>query len=295
MKTLTLLLLSLGILPCSADTPTQAPNQQVQMTVYSTADALQDATAAFHILSRVNPLCCSMKYPTLRDEDELPVDEQIRQLTQKLRPHCARLRQLPPEQLLQVCMLTDAVLWQSDWIYTGYCTEVLPDIEFEWLDWGFEELANCASLIKDRLNAPGATDEEKAAWGELLQELGGAASLEIPGRLLNERWAKDYKTALIFYKEFCTAAAEEDEATSLKMLGEQAEVLEYFRQSGDIELLRVNALVAAFEEALDTMKDKSPFPRPILPEKYCTPARMQALEPFFTALPALKSLLLDTK
>ena len=192
-------------------------------------------------------------------------------------------------------MLADAILWQSDWIYTGYCTEVLPDIQFEWLDWGFEELANCARLIKDRLNAPGATDEEKAAWLELLQELGGTASLEIPDRLLNERWAKDFKTALTFYQAFCTAAAEKDEATCLKMLNEQAEVLAYFRQSGDVELLRVNALVAAFEEALDTMKDASPFPRPILSEKYCTPARMQALEPFFTALPALKSLLLDTK
>ncbi|MBR5194861.1 MAG: hypothetical protein IKW48_01820 [Akkermansia sp.] len=294
MKTIPLLLLSLGLLPCAATIPTQAPTRQVQAT-YTTADALQNATEAYHILSRVNPLCCSMKYPSLRDEDELPVDEQIRQLTQKLRPHCARLRQLPPEQLLQVCMLTDAVLWQSDWIYTGYCTEVLPDIEFEWIDWGFEELANCARLIKDRLNAPGATDEEKAAWRKLLQELGGEAALEIPGRLLNERWAKDYKTALTFYQEFCTAAAVKDEATCLKMLSEQAEVLAYFRQSGDVELLRVNALVAAFEEALDTMKDKSPFPRPILSEKYCTPARMQALEPFFTALPALKSLLLDTK
>ena len=171
----------------------------------------------------------------------------------------------------------------------------LPDIEFEWLDWGFEELANCASLIKDRLNAPGATNEEKAAWRELLQELGGAASLEIPDRLLNERWAKDYKTALTFYQEFCTAAAEKDEATCLKMLDEQTEVLAYFRQSGDVELLRVNALVAAFEKALDTMKDKSPFPRPILSKKCCTLARMQALEPFFMALPALKPLLLDTK
>ena len=294
MKTLPLLLLSLGLFPCSADSPAQAPTRQMQ-AAYSTADALQDATAAYHILSRVNPLCCSMKYPTLKDEDELPTHEQIRQLTQKLRPHCARLRQLPPEQLLQVCMLADAVLWQSDWIYTGYCTEVLPDIQFEWLDWGFEELANCARLIKDRLNDPGATDEEKAAWRELLQELGGEKSLDIPGKLLNERWAKDYKTALTFYQEFCTAAAEKDEATCLKKLDEQAEVLEYFRQGGEMELLRVNALVAAFEEALDTMKDASPFPRPILPKKHRTPARIQALEPFFTALPALKSLLLDTK
>ena len=294
MKTLPLLLLCLGLFPCSADMPAQAPTRQEQ-AAYTTADALQDATAAFHVLSRVNTLCSSMDYPGLRDEDELPVPEQIRQITQKVRPYCARLRQLPPEQLKQVCMLTDAILWQSDWIVRNYCSEVVPDIEFEWLDWGFEELATCAYLIQRRLDSRTATGEEKAAWHELLQELGGEKSLDIPGKLLNERWAKDYKTALNFYKEFCAAATEKNEAACLNKLDEQAEVLEYFRQGGELELLRVNALVAAFEEALDTMRDKSPFPRPILTKKRRTPARMQALEPFFSSVPALKTLLFDTK
>ncbi len=294
MKTLPVLLLCLGLLPCSADTPAQAPAPQVQ-AAYTAADALRDTTAAYHILSRVNSLISNITYPALRDEDALPFPEQIQQITQELRPYCARLRQLPPEQLKQVCVLTDAVLWQSDWIITSYCTEVIPDIAFEWLDRGFKELATCASLIRRRLDTPSATAEEKAAWRELLQELGGEAALEIPDRLLNERWAKDYKTALTFYQEFCTAAAEKDEATCLKKLGEQAKVLEYFRRGGETELLRVNALVAAFEEALDTMREKSPFPRPILPEKLLTPTRMQALEPFFSSVPALKTLLFDTK
>lgn len=294
MKTLSLLLLSLGLLPCSADLPAQAPAPQVK-AAYSTQDALKDATAAYHILSRVNTLCSSIDYPGLRDEEALPVPEQIRQITQKVRPYCARLRQLPPEQLKQVCMLTDAILWQSDWIVRNYCSEVVADIAFEWLDWGFEELATCAYLIQRRLDSRTATGEEKAAWNELLQELGGEKSLDIPGKLHNERWAKDYKTALNFYKEFCAAATEKNEAACLNKLDEQAEVLEYFRQGGELELLRVNALVAAFEEALDTMRDESPFPRPILPKKHRTPARMQALEPFFTAIPALKPLLCDTK
>ena len=294
MKTLPLLLLSLGLFPCSADTPAQAPTQQVQ-AAYSTQDALKDATAAYHILSHVNPLCCSIKYPAIRDEKALPVPEQIRQITQKIRPYSTRLRQLPPEQLKQVCMLTDAILWQSDWIITDYCSEVVPDIAFEWLNWGFEELRICAGLVKDGLDSPSATAEEKAAWRELLNELGGEKSLDIPGKLLNERWAKDYKTALNFYKEFCAAATEKNEAACLNKLDKQAEILEYFRQGGELELLRVNALVAAFEEALDTMRDESPFSRPILPKKRRTPARMQALEPFFTAIPALKPLLFDTK
>jgi hypothetical protein len=262
---------------------------------YSTQDALKDATAAYHILSHVNPLCCIIKYPALRDEEALPVPDQIRQITQKIRPYSTRLRQLPPEQLKQVCMLTDAILWQSDWIVTDYCTEVVPDIAFEWLAWGFEALSTCARLVKDRLDSPSATSEEKAAWRELLNELGGEASLELPDKLLQERWAKDYKTALTFYKEFCAAATEKNEAKCLRKLEEQAEVMEYFRKGGEMELLRVNALVSAFEEALYTMRDESPFPRPILPKKRRTPARMQALEPFFTTMPALKSLLLNSK
>ena len=294
MKTHPLLLLSLGILPCSAATPAQAPTLQMQ-AAYSTENALQDATAAYHILSHVNPLCCSIKYPAIRDEKALPVPEQIRQITQKIRPYSTRLRQLPPEQLKQVCMLADAILWQSDWVVRDYCSEVVPDIAFEWLDWGFEELGTCAGLVKKRLDCPTATAEEKSAWYELIQELGGEVVLELPDKLLQERWAKDYKTALTFYKEFCAATTEQNEAVCLRKLAEQAEVLAYFRQSGDVELLRVNALVAAFEEALDTMKDASPFPRPILPKKRRTPARMQALEPFFTAIPALKPLLFDSK
>ena len=294
MKTIPLFLLSLGLLPSSADTPVQVPATQVQVA-YSTQDALKDATAAYHILSHLNPLCCIIKYPALRNEEALPVPEQIRQITQKIRPYSTRLRQLPPEQLKQVCMLADAILWQSDWIVTDYCSEVVPDIAFEWLNWGFEELRICAGLVKDRLDSPSATSEEKAAWRELLKELGGEASLELPDKLLQERWAKDYKTALTFYKEFCAAAKEKNEAMCLRKLEEQAEVLEYFRQGGEMELLRVNALVYAFAEALATMKDDSPFPRPILPKMRRTPARMQALEPFFTTMPAMKSLLLNSK
>ena len=289
-----LLLLSLGLLPCSAAIPAQVTTPQVQ-EAYSTQDALKDATEAYHILSHVNPLCFRIRYPRLRDDDELPVPEQIRQITQKVRPYCARLRQLPPEQLKQVCMLADAILWHSDWLVRKYCSEELPDIQFEWLDWGFEELENCASLIRQRLDSSTATAEEKAAWRELLQEFGGEASLEIPRRLHNERRTRDCNTVLTFFRDFCAAAAEMDEAACLSKLEEQAKVLASFHQSGEMELLWVNAMVAAFEDGLGYMRDECPFPRPILPKKRRTPARMQALEPFFSAIPALKPLLFDTK
>jgi hypothetical protein len=48
MKTLLLLLLSFGILPCSADLPALAPTRQVQ-AAYSTQQALNDALSLYRL------------------------------------------------------------------------------------------------------------------------------------------------------------------------------------------------------------------------------------------------------
>lgn len=225
-----------------------------------------------------------------------PQAEYIRKITQEIRPAIARLRTLPPEQLQQVCLLADAILWQRDWIEVTYCTEINPDIAFEWMDYGFELLDCYTDSIRKRLHSQATPVTEKAAWLELLQEFGGEAALELPGKLLQQRWAKDYKTALGFFKEICAAATEPNEAACLAKLREQAEVLEYFRQGGEMELLRINGLVEGFREALSTLTTlakNSPFPHPVLPEHHRTAARMAALEPFFTALPELRNLLLE--
>lgn len=276
-------LLVFTLLPCTAATALQAPAPQVQAAYYTTQAALDDAMTAYHGLSRI----ISNMYG-----DE-PKAEYIRKVTQEIRPCIARLRTLPPEQLKQVCMLADAILWQRDWIEVTYCTEIDPDIEFEWMEYGFELLECCTSSIRKRLHSKSTPEAEKAAWRELLQEFGGEAALELPGKLLQERWAKDYKTALGFFKGICAAAAEKNEAACLAKLREQAGVLEYFRQGGDVELLRVNGLVEGFREALVTLRLDSPFPRPVLPEKHRTAARMAALQPFFIALPELRNLLLE--
>ena len=70
-------------------------------------------------------------------------------------------------------------------------------------------------------------------------------------------------------------------------------MLEYFRQGGEMELLRVSGLVEGFREALRTLGKESPFPRPVLPVKRRTAARMAALQPFYTTLPELRNLLLE--
>lgn len=281
MKSLPFLLV-FALLPCTAATALQAPAPQVQ-AAYTTPAALGDVMTVYDGLNRI----ISNMYG-----DE-PQEEYIRKHTQKIRPSIARLRTLPPEQLKQVCLLADAILWQRGWIEVTYCTEINPDIAFEWMDYGFELLYSYTDNISKRLHSKSTPEAEKAAWHELLQEFGGEAALELPGKLLQQRWAKDYKTALGFFKEVCTAAAEKNEAACLAKLREQAGVLEYFRQGGEMELLRVNGLVEGFREALSTLQEASPFPRPVLPEHHRTAARMAALEPFFTALPELRNLLLE--
>lgn len=281
MKSLPFLLV-FTLLPCTAATALQAPAPQVQ-AAYTTPAALGDVMTVYDGLNRI----ISNLYG-----DE-PQEEYIRTITQKIRPAIARLRSLPPEQLKQVCLLADAILWQRGWIEVTYCTEINPDIEFEWMDYGFELLDSYTDNISKRLHSKSTPEAEKAAWHELLQEFGGEAALELPGKLLQQRWAKDYKTALGFFKEICAAAVEKNEASCLAKLREQTGVLEYFRQGGEMELLRVNGLVEGFREALSTLQKESPFPHPVLPEHRRTAARMAALEPFFTALPELRNLLLE--
>ena len=281
MKSLPFLLV-FALLPCTAATAPQAPAPQVQ-AAYTTQAALNDVMTVYDGLNRI----ISNMYG-----DE-PQAEYIRKITQEIRPGIARLRVLPPEQLQQVCLLADAILWQRGWIEVTYCTEINPDIEFEWMDYGFELLYSYTDNISKRLHSKSTPEAEKAAWHVLLQEFGGESALELPGKLLQQRWAKDYKTVLGFFTEICAAAAEKDEAVCLAKLREQAEVLEYFRQGGEMELLRVSGLVEGFREALRTLGKESPFPRPVLPVKRRTAARLAALQPFFTALPELRNLLLE--
>lgn len=182
-------------------------------------------------------------------------------------------------------MLADAILWQKEWIKDELMVEHGIDTDRDEMDiiHGFEKLAVEAEWLRSIEKSP-----EREA---LLREFGGEATLDLPARLLQERWAKDYKTALTFYKEFCAAACEADETTALSKLREQAEVLAYFQKGGDLEMIRINNLARTYVDFM--LFDVELLPK--IPKNQLTPARMQALEPFFTALPALKSLLLDTK
>ena len=81
------------------------------------------------------------------------------------------------------------------------------------------------------------------------------------------------------------------DTTALSKLREQAEVLAYFQKGGELEMIRVNSLAHTYINFM--LYDVGGLPSPA--RNLLTPARMQALEPFFTAIPALKPLLFDTK
>ncbi len=277
MKTLLLLLLSFGILPCSADLPAQAPAPQVQ-EAYSTQQALDDVLSLYRLYFAGKSINIH-----LYEGENLPHGLQL--LTKSIHPKCEKLRQLSSEQLRQVCMLADAILWQSAWIEDELMVEHGIDTDLDEMDiiHGFEKLAVEAEWLRSIEKSP-----EREA---LLREFGGEATLDLPARLLQERWAKDYKTAFTFYKEFCAAACEADETTALSKLRGQAEVLSYFQKGGELEMLRVNSLAHTYINFM--LYDVGELPSPA--RNLLTPARMQALEPFFTAIPALKPLLFDTK
>lgn len=217
--------------------------------------------------------------------------ENIRAATAAIRPHIERLKQLPPPQLQELCLLADGILWQSDWLYGmylgefGVLCEAAPPM-------GMEMLVCLSGVVTERLKSTKTTAEEKAAWSEMLDLFGGESALSLPHRLLDARPAKDYKTALNFFKDFCAAASEKDEKRSEQLLREQAAALNYLLQGGEPARLRVSYLLNAFCDAVQSLQRHNQMPTPILPDSLRSSTRMQTLEPFFLRLPQLRRLIL---
>lgn len=227
------------------------------------------------------------------------LQQAVQQRLLTIRPACERLRALPPARIKELCLLADAVHWQRAWVYEMYLAEheaeSTPD---EAGPLGLELLATELQSLREWLSDKRIAEERKAALRELVQAMGGDTIFAYPEKWLDERLACDYKTALQFFKDLCAAASTEDESQSLALLKEQAEVLNYFAAKGQDECWRVNALSLAFREALmvlwaEKYMPPTPYPNPVMPEELRTPARMQALQPFFDKMPALETLLLQ--
>lgn len=272
------------LLPCSAQEQqgTVAPQASpVSSPVLETS--LEDALAVYDELKQL-----ALAHHQLTEDD-------VRHATGVIRPHCFKLGLLTPETLQNIILLADAVLWQGQWMNETYLAELgMLRHEFSPSQEGLLTLAKLSKQCEKLLNDAQTGADMKLALQELIQTLGGTAALQEPEKLGQQSWAKDYKTALVFFKELCAAASQQDEQTALAALREQREVLEYFQSGGKWETMRVNALANQFRDTLVIAGTfKHPFGSTVVPAELRSAARMQALAPFLDTLPALRELLLQ--
>lgn len=173
----------------------------------------------------------------------------IRVTTTVLRPICDCLSALSADELKQLVLLADAIIWQSDWMGCMYCAEYELDLPSKEVC-GLELLTQLSGLIVEGIQHPLTPQEEKAALLELYSLLKGEAVMTQPAYWLDERVAKDYKTAYYFLKEFTEALTMEDDAAAAELLQELAPTLEYLLQGGESERLRMEYLTKSFTNLL---------------------------------------------
>ena len=272
-----------AMLPAAAHQEAAIPPQLPAIGRQTLLTGLDDAMAVYY----------ELKYLALASR--LTADD-VRYTAEMIRPHCLSLGQLPPETRHELIMLADAVLWQGKWMNDTYLEECVGRrLSYEIVSGdGLDTLERLSEKCKQLLTDTETEPELISAIQEVLQILGGPEMLNRPEKLLQYRWAKDYKTALVFFKELCAAASQQDEQTALAALREQREVLEYFQSGGKWETMRDNALANQFRDTLVIAGTfKHPFGSTVVPAELRSAARMQALAPFLDTLPALRELLLQ--
>lgn len=283
--------------------PVEGPASACRALAYDMEAELGTVLKVYESLNRLYSPC---DYLTEDGKKNVIAEAAIRQAVTEIRPHVERLQQLSPAQVLQLCMLADAILWQQDWLHGMFLGELGWEMECS-LEQGFDRLVNLADYVQNRLSSPAVPEPEKAAWRELLSLLGGEQVLAQPHQQLEQRWAKDYKTALSFFKDLCAAVGTEDEAAALRLLAEQAEVMAYLEQGGKEEHIRVSYLLAAFYQSVSQFREHArmvaerrpasrveesePYVSPVFPQHLRTEARMKALQPFVETYPQLRELL----
>lgn len=219
----------------------------------------------------------------------------LKETTEKLRPACERLRALPADELLQLVLLADAIAWQRDWVIDSYKSEH-SDVDFipEHMS-GLECVVTLSYTISRKLSYSSTSQEEVDALLSLLSLFGGVDSLLLPSQLLDQRIAKDYKTAYYFFADFVAATQLTDEEACLRRLAELAPLLDYLLQGGEADCLRVAALADAYAYALRRVHGKAPKHLPLLPAESPESEREKALNAFFDKLPALRHLFCGIK
>ena len=257
---------------------------------------LQDVAFVFSGLAALNAYY-NEYYNSDASADKPSVEERVaylKETTDKLRPACERLRALPADELLQLVLLADAIAWQRDWVIDSYKSEH-SDVVISEHKSGLENVVELSYTIRRKLSYSSTSQEEVDALLSLLSLFGGVDSLLLPSQLLDQRIAKDYKTAYYFFEDFLAAAQLTDEEACLRRLAELAPLLDYLLQGGEADCLRVAALADAYAYALRRVHGKAPEPLPILPAESPESEREKSLNAFFDKLPALRHLFCGIK
>lgn len=271
----------------SSLSPTEKSLADVQM-VYQNLEVIRELYQNFHATDGTS---------------KVSVEERIALLTsvgERIRPACARLSQLEPDKLKQICLLADAIDWQWDWVRVMCLSETGVDAGEPAMR-GFENVAHLSDMLSRQLHHSDTSKEEKAALYDFLSIFGGETSLALPRRMLDERLAKDYKTAYAFFNDFTAAVMLDDDAECITRLRDLEPVLDYLLQGGESDYLRVNSLaliymVTKFSSLADYSYEEVAKHLPCRVYKTLSARqngesspRDAALQPFFEKLPILDS------
>ena len=102
----------------------------------------------------------------------------------------------------------------------------------------------------------------------------------------------EYIRPLLWFKQFCLAAGERDEARALVMLRTCRVQLAAMLKEEDLSQERLLKLLPDFESHLKTsfLEEGYPYSNPVLPEALCSAERLCELEPIFEVLPPLRKM-----
>ncbi len=197
-----------------------------------------------------------------------------------LLPRCRALSELPGEKLRELLLLADAIDWQSAWLLdmaeADSCVSMPREAESTTC---LERLVKVAQAVERQIEN-GFSPRMEVDLIFLREDLGGEEMLKLPAQLLEQRWARDYKTVYSFLSEF-KAALEQGDADAMAGLRDYTD---YLLQS-ECDRLRVDALAAVYAAVCQAEYR-------VRPARFRVDSAMQAaLQPFLEQLPSLRGML----
>ena len=146
--------------------------------------------------------------------------------------------------------------------------------------------------IRQRCQHPSLPPEIRSEMQKFLDILD---KLRLEETLLPRCREWEYIRPLLWFKQFCLAAGERDEARALDMLRTCRVQLAAMLKEEDLSQERLLKLLPDFESHLKTsfLEEGYPYSNPVLPEALCSAERLCELEPIFEVLPPLRKMVAE--